>query len=89
MSAPQADKPNEGIVGSAVNSLTNAAQYVSESVQGKTSEASKEANKEQAKGHVAGQSSVTDRISGATGALGDKFDQEKHESSASANKHSV
>lgn len=52
MSAPNANKPNEGIVGSAINSAQNAANYVSESIQGKGSEASKEANKQQAKGNV-------------------------------------
>jgi Ras-related protein Rap-1B len=45
MSAPNVDKPNEGLVGQAVNSVKNAANYVSESIQGNTAEASKEANK--------------------------------------------
>jgi hypothetical protein len=45
MSAPNVDKPNEGIVGQAVNSVKNAANYVSESIQGTSAEASKEANK--------------------------------------------
>ncbi|OCK74788.1 hypothetical protein K432DRAFT_386609 [Lepidopterella palustris CBS 459.81] len=89
MSVPNADRPNEGIVDSAINSVTNAANYVSETVQGKTSEASKEANKEQAKGHIVGKDSIGDRISGATGAISDKFDQTKHEGSASANQHSI
>jgi len=89
MSAPNANGPNEGLVGQAINSVTNAANYVSESIQGKGAEASKEANKEQAKGNVAGQSSLTDRVSGATGAVSDKLNQEKHEGSASANKHSI
>lgn len=52
MSAPNANGPNEGIVGSAMNSVQNAANYVSETIQGKGAEASKEANKEQAKGNV-------------------------------------
>ncbi|KAM3422182.1 hypothetical protein BST61_g2551 [Cercospora zeina] len=52
MSAPNADKPNEGIIGQAANSVKNAANYVSETVQGKSAEASKEANKEQAKGNT-------------------------------------
>ncbi|TKX21110.1 hypothetical protein C1H76_6651 [Elsinoe australis] len=89
MSAPNADKPNEGIVGQISNSVSNAANYVSETIQGKGAEASKEANKEQAKGNVAGQSSVSDRVSGALGAASDKMDQTTHESSAKANKHSV
>ncbi|KAG9539005.1 hypothetical protein KCU79_g19845, partial [Aureobasidium melanogenum] len=53
MSAPNANKPNEGIVGQIGNSLNNAAQYVSETVQGTSATASKEANKEQAKGNTA------------------------------------
>ena len=45
MSAPNVDKPNEGIIGQISNSVTNAANYVSETIQGKSAEASKEANK--------------------------------------------
>ncbi|OSS49276.1 hypothetical protein B5807_05644 [Epicoccum nigrum] len=60
MSAPNANKPNEGIVGQAVNSVSNAVNYVSESIQGNTAEASKEANKQQAKGNVPGNDSLTD-----------------------------
>lgn len=89
MSAPNADTPNEGIVGQISNSVTNAANYVSETIQGKSAEASKEGNKQQAKGNVPGQDSITDRISGATGAVSDKLSQEKHEGSATANKHSI
>ena len=89
MSAPNANKPNEGIVGQIGNSIANAANYVSESVQGNAAEASKESNKQQAKGNVPGQDSVTDRVSGATGALSDKLDQTKHEGSAEANKRSI
>ncbi|MCJ1441503.1 MAG: Glucose-repressible protein [Stictis urceolatum] len=89
MSAPNADKPNEGLVGQAVNSVANAVNYATETIQGKGSEASKEANKEKAKGHVAGADSLTDRVSGASDALGDKLDQHKHETAAEANKRSV
>ena len=46
MSAPNLDKPNEGIIGQVSNSIQNAANYVSETIQGNASEASKEANKE-------------------------------------------
>jgi hypothetical protein len=35
MSAPKGDAPNESVLGSIGNSINNAAQYVSESVQGK------------------------------------------------------
>ena len=89
MSAPNANKPNEGIVGQAVNSISNAANYVAETVQGSSAEASKEANKQQAKGNVPGNDSLTDRASGALGAAGDKIDQHKHEGAASANKNSI
>jgi len=89
MSAPNANAPNEGIVGQAVNSVKNAANYVSETIQGQSAEASKEANKQQAKGNVPGQDGVGDRISGALGAASDKVDQHKHEGAASANKHSI
>lgn len=68
MSAPNANNPNEGIVGQAMNSINNAANYVSESIQGKSAEASKEANKQQAKGNTPNDS-ISDRISGAAGAV--------------------
>ena len=89
MSAPNADKPNEGIIGQVANSVQNAANYVSESIQGKSAEASKEANKEQAKGNVPGNASLTDRASGALGAASDKIDQHTHNASAKANKESI
>ncbi|KAJ4317257.1 Ras- protein rsr1 [Ascochyta rabiei] len=89
MSAPNANKPNEGIVGQIGNSIANAANYVSETVQGNAAEASKEGNKQQAKGNVPGQDSISDRVSGAMGAASDKIDQSKHEGSAEANKRSV
>merc|ERR1712108_25138 len=89
MSAPNANTPNEGIVGQAVNSVKNAANYVAETVQGQSAEANKEANKQQAKGNVPGQDSITDRASGALNAASDKMNQEKHEGSAEANKRSI
>ncbi|KAF2718414.1 hypothetical protein K431DRAFT_287692 [Polychaeton citri CBS 116435] len=89
MSAPNVDGPNEGIVGQAVNSAKNAANYVSETIQGGSAEASKEANKQQAKGNVPGQDSLSDRASGAFGAASDKLDQKKHDTSASANKEGI
>ncbi|CAA9959067.1 hypothetical protein CFE70_002589 [Pyrenophora teres f. teres 0-1] len=89
MSAPNANTPNEGLVGQALNSVKNAATYVSETVQGNTAEASKEGNKQQAKGNVPGNDSITDRASGALNAAGDKMKQEKHEGAAEANKRSI
>merc|ERR1712034_74231 len=88
MSAPNVDAPNEGIVGQAVNSVKNAANYVSETIQGNAAEASKEANKEQAKGNV-GDTSLSGRASGALGAASDKLDQTKHESAGKANKEAI
>ena len=84
MSAPNVNKPNEGIIGQVTNSLSNAANYVSETVQGKSAEASKEANKQQAKGNVPGKDSISDRVSGALSAGSDKIDETKHTASASA-----
>ncbi|KAL6711508.1 Ras-related protein rsr1 [Coniothyrium glycines] len=89
MSAPNANNPNEGIIGQAVNSVKNAANYVSETVQGNAAEASKEGNKQQAKGNVPGQDSLTDRASGALNAASDKIDESKHKGSAEANKHAI
>lgn len=88
MSAPNFDKPNEGIIGQAANSVKNAANYVSESAQGNTAEASNEANKQQAKGN-AGDTSVTGRAEGALDAASDKVDEKKHEGSAKANKENI
>ncbi|PNS21898.1 hypothetical protein CAC42_496 [Sphaceloma murrayae] len=78
MSAPNVDKPNEGIVGQISNSVSNAANYVSDTIQGKSAEASKEANKQQAKGN-APNSGIGDRVSGALGAASDKIEQTGHE----------
>merc|ERR1712029_728727 len=89
MSAPNANTPNEGIVGQAVNSVKNAANYVSESVQGATASANKEANKEQMKGNVPGNDSIGDRVSGGLNAASDKINEKKHDTAADANKHSI
>ena len=88
MSAPNVDKPGEGIIGQISNSLGNAANYVAETVQGNASEASKEANKQQAKGN-AGDTSLGGRASAALDAGSDKLDQHKHETSAKANKEGI
>merc|ERR1739845_232590 len=88
MFAPNVDAPNEGIVGQVTNSVKNAANYVSETIQGNAAEASKEANKEQAKGNV-GDTTMSGRASGALGAASDKLDQTKHESAGKANKEAI
>ena len=82
MSAPNTDKPNEGILNKIGNTATNAANFVTEKAKGLSSEASKEAHKEEAKGNVEGQDSLGDRVSGAVHAVGDKMDEEKHKTSA-------
>ncbi|KAF2759761.1 hypothetical protein EJ05DRAFT_474823 [Pseudovirgaria hyperparasitica] len=88
MSAPNVDKPNEGIVGQVTNSAKNAVNYVSETIQGNAAAASKEANKEQAKGN-AGDTSLTGRASGALDAASDKINESKHDGAAKANKESI
>jgi hypothetical protein len=88
MSAPNVDKPNEGIIGQAANSVKNAANYVSELTRGNTAEASKEANKQQAKGN-AGDTSLIGRAEGALDAASDNVGQKKHEGSTKANKENV
>ena len=85
---PNVDKPNEGIVGQISNSIGNAVNYVSETIQGNTAEASKEANKQQAKGNTA-DDSISGRVSGAMGAASDKIDQHSHEANAKANKEGI
>ena len=88
MSAPNVDKPDESLLGQATNTIKNAANYVSETVQGNSAEASKEANKQQAKGNTA-DDSISGRVSGAMGAASDKLDQHSHEAQAKANKESI
>ena len=60
-----------------------AANYVSETVQGLGAEASKETNKEVAKDSNA---SIGTRFDAATSAVGDKVDQHGHEADAKLNK---
>jgi hypothetical protein len=61
----------------------NAANYVSETVQGTGSEASKEANKSVAKDSDA---SLTSRATAAKDAVGDKVDQTSHNTKADVHK---
>jgi hypothetical protein len=65
------------------SSLQNAANYVSESVQGAGSQASKEANKQVAKDNDA---SLSSRATAAKDAVGDKFDQTSHDTKADVHK---
>ncbi|KZP04016.1 hypothetical protein FIBSPDRAFT_968496 [Athelia psychrophila] len=89
MSAPNVDAPNEGLVGSVTNSLGNAVNYVSDTVQGTTAEAKKDTGKEQAKGNVPGQNSLGDRVSGAADAVSGKVDESKYKTSADVNKQGI
>jgi len=69
-----------------MDTIKNTANYVSDKVQGVTSEASKEANKNVAKDSDA---SVGTRAEAAKDAVGDKFDQSKHEASGEAHKQAA
>jgi hypothetical protein len=64
----------------------NAANYVSESVQGTGAQASKEANKQVAKDNDA---SLSSRATAAKDAVGDKFDQTSHETKADVHKGTI
>ncbi|KAF7985823.1 hypothetical protein HWV62_488 [Athelia sp. TMB] len=89
MSAPNVDKPNEGIIGQVSNSVGNAVNYVSDSLQGNAAEAKKETGKEQAKGNVPGERSLGDRVSGAADAVSGKVDESKYKGSADVNKEAI
>ncbi|KAI0848674.1 glucose-repressible gene protein [Daldinia vernicosa] len=69
-----------------MDKIQNAANYVSDTVKGATSTASKEANKEVAKDNNAG---FTTRASAAKDAVGDKVDETKHNTSADVNKEAA
>jgi hypothetical protein len=60
--------------------LRNAVNYVSETIQGKESTASKDANKQVAKDDDA---SLSSRATAAKDAVGDKIDEQTHEVSIS------
>ncbi|KAF2712969.1 hypothetical protein K504DRAFT_530043 [Pleomassaria siparia CBS 279.74] len=69
-----------------MESIKNAANYVTESIQGAGSEASKEANKSVAKD---GNVSISNRATAAKNALGDKADQHSHETKADVHKEAA
>ncbi|KAI4181394.1 MAG: hypothetical protein LQ346_006790 [Caloplaca aetnensis] len=69
-----------------MDTLKQGANYVSESVQGAGSTASKEANKDTAKDSSA---SLGDRATAAKDAAGDKMDETKHDASADTNKEAA
>ncbi|KAJ5352467.1 hypothetical protein N7452_001441 [Penicillium brevicompactum] len=69
-----------------METVKNAANYVSESVQGTGATASKEANKGVAKDNDA---SLTSRASAAKDAVVDKKDEKSHDIKADANKEAA
>ncbi|KAG6014144.1 hypothetical protein E4U54_005772 [Claviceps lovelessii] len=66
-----------------MESVKQAANYVSETVQGAVSGASHETNKEVAKDSNA---SASTRLTAAKDAVGDKFDQKTHDAKADVHK---
>ena len=69
-----------------MESIKNAANYVSETVQGAGATASKETNKEVAKDNNA---SLGSRATAAKDAVGDKFDEQKHNTNADVHKEAA
>ncbi|GAA5891737.1 hypothetical protein JCM16303_003023, partial [Sporobolomyces ruberrimus] len=64
------------------NTVVDAANYVSETVQEYTSASSKETNKEIAKGNT--NASIGDRVSAGFSAVGDKAEESGHSAKAEA-----
>ncbi|KAF6843822.1 glucose-repressible gene protein [Colletotrichum musicola] len=69
-----------------METIKNAANYVSESVQQAGSAASKETNKQVAKDSDA---SLSSRATAAKDAVGDKFNEESHSAKADVHKESA
>ncbi|TRX87874.1 hypothetical protein FHL15_011236 [Xylaria flabelliformis] len=69
-----------------MDNIKNAANYVSDSVKSATNAGSKEANKSVAKDNDA---SIGTRASAAKDAVGDKFNEEKHDKSADVHKEAA
>ncbi|EPE29974.1 hypothetical protein GLAREA_01134 [Glarea lozoyensis ATCC 20868] len=69
-----------------METIKNAANYVSETVQGGGAEASKEANKSVAKD---GNASLSSRASAAKDAVGDKMDETSHNTKADVHKEAT
>ncbi|GAA6020680.1 hypothetical protein JCM11491_000517 [Sporobolomyces phaffii] len=72
---------------SITNTISDAANYVKESVVGASAESKKEANKEVAKGNT--DASVGDRVSAGFSAIGNKADESKANAKAEAHKESA
>ncbi|KAI1171823.1 glucose-repressible gene protein [Nemania sp. FL0916] len=69
-----------------MDNIKNAANYVADSVKGAASTGSKEANKQVAKD---GEAPLGTRASAAKDAVGDKFDEQKHDRSADLHKEAA
>ncbi|PSS22073.1 hypothetical protein M430DRAFT_118198 [Amorphotheca resinae ATCC 22711] len=69
-----------------METVKNVANYVSETIQGTGSEASKEANKQVAKDSNV---SVSSRLQAAGDAISDKLDQHSHETKAEVHKEAA
>ncbi|BGP58395.1 hypothetical protein JCM8202v2_006064 [Rhodotorula sphaerocarpa] len=83
-----ASSTSQSTTESITNTIADAANYVSETVQEYTSGTSKEANTEEvAKGNT--DASIGDRVSAGFSAMGDKAEEEKHGAKAEANKQSM
>ncbi|KAL1870808.1 hypothetical protein VTK73DRAFT_2437 [Phialemonium thermophilum] len=69
-----------------MDTIKNTANFVGDKVQSATSGASKETNKEVAKDSNV---PITDRLQSAGNAISDKAKEQKHETSAEANKQAA
>ncbi|KAI1115804.1 glucose-repressible gene protein [Nemania sp. NC0429] len=69
-----------------MDNVKNAANYVADSVKSATNTGSKEANKQVAKDNDA---SLGTRASAAKDAVGDKFNEQKHDKSADLHKEAA
>ncbi|KAI1352123.1 glucose-repressible gene protein [Xylaria sp. FL0043] len=69
-----------------MDNVKNAANYVADSVKSATNTGSKEANKQVAKDSDA---SLGTRASAAKDAVGDKIDEQKHDTSANVHKEAA
>ncbi|KAI5477644.1 hypothetical protein MNV49_006030 [Pseudohyphozyma bogoriensis] len=78
---------NTSTTGQISDTISNAANYVGETVKEYTSSASKEGNKEVAKGNT--DASLSDRASAGFSAVGDKIDESTHGAKADAHKEAA
>ncbi|GAA6062282.1 hypothetical protein JCM10212_000942 [Sporobolomyces blumeae] len=84
MSTARASTTSNSTGGSIANTISDAANYVTETVKEYTAGASKEKNKEIAKGNT--DASLSDRVSAGFSAASDKVDETSHGAKADAHK---